>query len=62
MNNLSALKFMRSHFAFYEWKVGFSLISPIIFSLGMTLWQQVNQQKTLIERTANIHGITFGIL
>ncbi len=28
------LKFMGSHLAIYEWKVGFSLISPIFFYFG----------------------------
>ncbi len=32
LNILRALKFVGSHLAFYEWKVSFSLISPIIFS------------------------------
>ncbi len=36
LNILSALKFTGSHLAFYDWKVNFSLISPIIFSLGTT--------------------------
>ncbi len=31
LNILSALKFTGSHLAFYEWKVRFSLISPIFF-------------------------------
>ncbi len=34
LNILSVLKFVGSHLVFYEWKVSFSLISPIIFSLG----------------------------
>jgi hypothetical protein len=36
LNILSPLKFTGSHLAFYEWKVSFSLISLIIFSLGFT--------------------------
>ncbi len=32
LNILSALKFAGSYLAFYEWKVSFSLISPMIFS------------------------------
>ncbi len=34
LNILSALKCAGSYLAFHEWKVSFSLISPIIFSLG----------------------------
>ncbi len=34
LNILSALKFIGSHLAFYDWKVSFSQISPIFFSLG----------------------------
>ncbi len=34
LNILNALKFKGSHLGFYEWKASFSLISPIIFSLG----------------------------
>jgi hypothetical protein len=37
LNILSVLKFKGSHLAFYECKVSFSLISPIIFSLGSQL-------------------------
>ncbi len=37
LNILSALTFTGSHFAFYDWKVSFSPISPIIFSLGETV-------------------------
>ncbi len=37
LNILRALKFAGSHLAFYEWKVSFRLISPIIFSLGKSL-------------------------
>ncbi len=36
LNILSALKFTGSHLALYDWQVSFSLISPIIFSLGYT--------------------------
>ncbi len=37
LNILSALKFTGSHFAFYEWKVSFSLISVRIFSTRVSI-------------------------
>ncbi len=42
LNILCVLKFSRSHLAFYEWKVSFSLISLRIFLLG---WLRIAVQE-----------------
>ncbi len=64
-NILSELKFTRSHLAFYERKVSFSLISPIIFSLGLIYllsslhrFFQVFDNKTLFSSSGKISSVT----
>jgi hypothetical protein len=63
LNILSALKFAGSHLAFYEWKVSFSLISPMILTLWVcvgwltlfwSLWlQSLAQWNTIFQKVVS---------
>ncbi len=51
LNILSTLKFTGSHLAFYEWKVSFSLISPIIF---FTRDEQTTRSELSLKKSFSI--------
>ncbi len=58
LNILSMLKFTGLRLAFYDWKVSFSLISPISFSLGYKefyfLWLTTMMFKLVLQPSSNI--------